>query len=237
MKTKLSAVFFAFVLIIVSILSCKKEYAKDELLTVDEYKKISLATINKLPNSYVQHRSSSEENFPTIREQDFHNTFIHEQLNSNNEIIKAYATPIIRDNEQVAEIVGYLVPDRRILNIVYTYEQLETNYWKLNVYYIDGTKIGIYKIREGIVEDVTVEPEGEEGTPAEQARSWWGCTKECVSDAHIACYMDKHCMTMLLIANVGGTGTSFGGQGSLSISVACGIACAGNRNLDLLPQY
>lgn len=236
MKKYILSIFLTAFLSTILIVSCKKENLSEATLTLDKYKKITLNEVKKVSNSTDQSRTT-EDFFPTIREQDFHNTFIHEQLGNNNEIIQAYATPIIRDNNQVAEIVGYLVPDNRILNIVYTYEELGTNYWKLNVYYIDGTKIGTYKIREGIVEDVTVEPEGEEGTPAEQARSWWGCTKECVSDAHIACYMDKHCMTMLLIANVGGTGTSFGGQGSLSIGVACGIACARNTNLDLLPQY
>jgi hypothetical protein len=70
-------------------------------------------------------------------------------------------------------------------------------------------------------------------------RSWWSCTRECVSDAHIACFQDTHCQTLLLVTN-GSAGFVVPkgiGAGSFSISVACGVSCLRNRDLDLLPQY
>ena len=69
--------------------------------------------------------------------------------------------------------------------------------------------------------------------------SWWSCTKECISDAHIACYLDRDCISLLLVVNAasGVAVPKIAGIGSVSIGIACGVVCAGNSSLDMLPQY
>lgn len=213
--------------------ACGKTSNTEELgsRSIESYKKITLNSMNPYKAKGVE-----LSRFPTEEEVLYHNTFIMEFFEAG-ELDSVFVTPIFRDGELSSSIIGFSTDDGRLLNIV-TIPSLveEENIFLVDVYYIDGVHIGNYEIKEDQVINTEVIGDVEiEQTAADQARSWWRCTKECVKDAHIACYSDEHCMTMLFIANTAGAYTSAAGLGSFSIGIACGTVCLKNRNLDMLP--
>lgn len=187
-----------------------------------------------------QNRSIEHPSFPDSLEISSHNNFINDYY-ENAGIDSGFATSIFRDSVFVSGIIGFINEDSRILNIVtiptYFEEELQT---VVDIFYIDGEHIGSYTVEDSKVIDTQIFGDIEmEETPADQARGWWGCTKECIKDAMFACNSDPECFTMLLIANLGTalvTRTkSF--VGNASIAVACGSVCVKDRNLDLLPNH
>ena len=224
--------YIFFIAIAFSLISCGKiQNMSHESMSIDSYKKI---TVNSM-NTYLA-KGAELPSFPTEEEVLSHNTYIVEFFEAG-EIDSVFITPIYRDEELASGIIGFVNDKGRLLNIV-TISNLieEENVTLVDVYYIDGTLIGSYSIEDDKVVGTEIFGDIEvEETAADQARSWWACTKECMSDAHVACFGDKHCMTMLLIANAGGAFTSGSPLGSASIGIACGAVCIKNRNLDLLP--
>ncbi len=221
------------IVIAIALTACGKTSNTEELesRSIESYKKITLNSMNSYQAKGVELPS-----FPTEEEVLNHNTFIMEFFEAG-ELDSVFVTPIYRDGELSSGIIGFTTDNGRILNIVTIPTIVEEgNKFLVDVYYIDGEHIGNYEIKEDQVINAEVIGDEEiEQTAADQARSWWRCTKECVKDAHIACYGDEHCMTMLFIANNLGAFTSAAGLGTFSIGVACGTVCIKNRNLDLLP--
>ena len=122
------------------------------------------------------------------------------------------------------------------MNVVYVPYNFSSDRKGVDVYYLNGTRIGYFEIENDVVVETGMANENNDGQTTSNlaaATSWWACTRECISDAHIACYGDSQCMTLLLISNApSGTGAS--GLGSASIAIACGAVCAKNRETDLI---
>lgn len=199
-------------------------------ITVANYIKKTKALIAS--NAAVGSRTSSINQYI-----DYTTTSLRE-ITDNGVVYMYFYTKIIKDDVQIGALIGQVFDNRRILN--YTVEPSLTGPDSFTNYYrgIDDSDLGWAAVeKDKVIRTYQTEPEVGESDYTSMARTWWGCTRECVSDAHIACYLDKECMTLLTLTNVAGTGTSFGGQGSGSIAVACSIACLKNKNLDLLPQY
>lgn len=222
--------------------SCSK-ISKDnfgmENTLLSRYKKLTLKEIQK--NAIKQKENSSnvlDQGFPTLEESDMHNTFIYARIENGDDTSTIFITRVFRNEEFVCGIIGFFTEDDRILNAVFTYNPIEENVSKTNVYYIDGTLLGSYVYDDGHIIDAIVEdPLENQDQPSEQARSWWACTRECVNDATYACSNDVECMTLLLSTNFFSSGTPLNGHGSLSIGIACAYHCTRNRNFDLLPYH
>ncbi len=221
-------------------LSCKKENSSktEKDIMLERYK---VATAKSIASNVSRHPFSLEttEGCPNVTEADLAGTFIWEQKDRNGDDGYVFVTPIYRNEEIIADMVGYVTDDNRILNAINIVKPISDNRSNYDVYYINGTKLStsIVDNEEGKIIETTIETNIPENTPEGQARTWKECTSDCISDCHIACYQDKECMKLLLFTNVGGTGTTIGGQGTLSIAIACGIACMKNKKMDLLPQY
>lgn len=220
-------------LLVVSLFcSCKKDVPN----TGNNYdsKKYSELTKSQLLKLKVGSTSSLIESFPTPEEIQSHQTFILIASENGDDSSVVFITPIYRDDVFICGIIGfYEDSSRRLLNTVWVPETLgETS--TIGVYYISGDKLGSYSILNDKITSTTIELEME--GPQEQARSWWSCVSDCVSDANIACYQDSECMTLLFISNLP-TGSGLAGLGSLSIGAACGVSCVKDKELDLLPAY
>lgn len=213
--------------------SCKKVNEPENIKAnpIENYK---AKTIAGLTSSVVFARGGSSQ-FPQIIASDFNKTVNFVQYDAQNRQEAAYVTDIERNGAHIGTIIGYKTKNNQFLNIVSVPYNVSTNRKGVDIYYIDGTKVGYYEIENNIVVETGVigtTSISDVAAGSEVARSWWGCTRHCISDAHIACYGDSHCMTMLVISNVpNGNGQS--GLGSASIAIACGVACAGNTNLEL----
>lgn len=152
-------------------------------------------------------------------------------------------------------LISIVRPDAKVLHYIIVVDKIGEQMTKSRIFSLGGNYIGGYQIDNGRVyipdeniETLNANNEFEEVYedmppperiigPIEELRSWWRCTKECISDCHIACFMDSECASMLMITNIGGIAAKKPGIGSLSINIACGISCATNSNLDLLPKY
>lgn len=220
-----------YLIVLLSVLSCKKNnVVVDAPISTKEYvTKTQALQANKTQNNYRTINTSEYIDFSTTSLREF---------TLNGETHQFFYTKIIKDNILIGALIGQVFENRRILN--YIVEPIIANSNSFTNYYktLDNTDLGTATVVGG---NVTSTFENADMTTDSDltgfARSWWGCTRECISDVHIACYLDKECMTLLTFTNVAGTGTSSGGQGSGAIAVACSIACIKNKNMDLLPQY
>lgn len=222
--------------------SCEKistDYPRIEKSLLNNYKALTLEAIQKNTKKQKEGPSNvGDPGFPTIEETDLHNAFIYARIENGDDTSTIFITPIFRNDEFVCGIIGFFTEDHRILNAVFTYNPIEDNVSKTNVYYIDGTLLGSYVYDNGNIRDAIVEEALEnQNQPSEQARSWWACSRDCVSDATYACSTNPECITLLLSSNLYSSGTPLTGQGSLSIGIACAYVCARNTNLDLLPYH
>ncbi len=160
---------------------------------------------------------------------------------ANNKHHIAYVTPISLDNEIIGHLFGIVagLDQDRILNTEFVVSEMSQTITKVDVTLLKGEQLGFYTIEDNYVGTMVTTGGSTTSGIVLYARSWWGCTRECVSDVHIACHLDNSCSTMLWFTNlVSGFGRPRGaGAGSASIGVACGVYCAGNTNADLLPQY
>jgi hypothetical protein len=134
-------------------------------------------------------------------------------------------------------LISIVRPDRKVLQFIIVVDKIGVKITNSRIFSIGGNYIGGYQINNGRVnfpdekiETLSSKNEFEEIfddmpppekfiEPIQDLKSWWGCTKECISDCHIACFMDSECASMLMITNVGG------------------ISCALNSNLDLILKY
>lgn len=152
-------------------------------------------------------------------------------------------------------LISIVRSDRKVLQFIIVVDKIAEEITYSRIFSIGGSYIGGYRIQKGKVyisrenleslkaENINQEifddmpPPEKIFEPIEELRSWWRCTQECISDCHIACFMDSECATMLMVTNIGGIAARKPGIGSLSINISCGISCAFNSNLDLLPKY
>lgn len=151
-----------------------------------------------------------------------------------------YYTKIYNNGVESGGLISLLLQDRRVFHyFVKPHHNLDGSYTNHFTSY-DNIELGTVTVNSGIITNTTmVQGSSNEGSRTQLERSWWSCTRDCVSDSHIACFQDAQCQTLLMVTNAGaGFAQPRGvGAGSFSISVACGAACIGNSNLDLLPQY
>jgi hypothetical protein len=164
-------------------------------------------------------------------------------------------------------LISIVRPDRKVLQYIIVVDRIADAITVSRMYSLTGYKIGAYRVKDGKIDYPSATPStlarktlSDEETqneflpdysgetwydgetiipptdPAIQLNSWWSCTKECVSDCRVACALDSECSTMLIISNLP-NGQGVAGLGGLSIGISCGIACAFNKHMDLLPQY
>lgn len=170
-----------------------------------------------------------------------------------------YSTDLKLTNHFANRLISIIRDDFKVLHYFIIIDIISKSETNNLIYSLSGRKIGAYKVINGIVktESNTIKQQmrfeeipvdfilDETPNPSQiddeiiDIESWWSCTKECISDSHIACYLDIDCATMLMITNLGaGAATPKGlGGGTASIGIACGISCAFNSKMDLLPQY
>jgi hypothetical protein len=250
---KINTALFAFFLMLAFALaclnSCKKETNSTELSSSEFIEKTQALIKEK-----KYHGLADEIDFSTTK------TFRHEQ----GIVFHTQLKPSVHFARALVSIVR---PDRKVLQYIIVVDKTTDNESRNTLYTLGGTKFGFYRT---IGEKIDTSPEDkyvtfDDGTPGRgeddgipdhydpeylsveeidepiyQINSWWSCTKDCIGDAHIACYMDNHCQTMLLISNFtpGSIAmTKVAGLGSASIGISCGVACALNTHMDLLPQF
>lgn len=199
-------------------------------ITIENYKNNTIKNLGKFLG-----KGEVNNDFPTEQEILNHQTYIHKYY-ENGKYDTLFSTSIYRNDKFISGITGF-VENNKVLNIVTIPSEIYNEGASIiDVYYIDGTLIGNYNIKDDKIIDVQIFGDLEvEETAADQARSWWGCTKECVKDVKISCASDTHCQTMLFISDLR-IRTSPGGLGTMSVYSACGISCARNKKLDLIPN-
>jgi len=171
-----------------------------------------------------------------------------------------FATKLFLNGHYASRLISIIREDMKVLHYFIIVDKVNESETNNIIYSLSGRKVGAYKVVNGKVqvsasnlivkkassEDVPVDFIEEEMPNPDQIEeeiidvdSWWSCTRECISDSHIACYMDTECAVLLIVTNLGaGAATPKGlGAGSLSLGLSCGIACAFNSHMDLLPQY
>ncbi len=246
-------VFFLLVLVLGFFIwqSCRKSStsvdsaigeAQSELSKIERYK---IGTKKEISRKSRSISTIESDDCPTITAEDLDSTFeynIFYQPEGEEPQLEhtVYITPIYRETGKIGYMLGYVSSQNTILNAIFVGVDSTEEYKGADVFTVDRMKLGGFRTFRHDVYRTFEEP-----LPFDydetfiQQRSWWACTKDCISDAHIACFMDEHCATMLLLVNVTSRfGTpSFWGAGSMSISAACGIVCAKNTNLDMLPEY
>lgn len=175
-----------------------------------------------------------------------------------------YYTKLNSNSQFNRALISIVREDNKVLNYIIVVEKINDSTFNNYLYSLSGKQFAEYGIRNNVFSETTfldfnskmkknnTEPavpldfiypfDGEEFTPDSEMiamASWWSCTKECISDAHIACYLDRDCISLLLVVNAasGVAVPKIAGIGSVSIGIACGVVCAGNTNLDMLPQY
>ena len=130
------------------------------------------------------------------------------------------------------EPVNLLTDPPRYRKIAFIFEPL-TSGIRARILTSSGYEIGRVIIEDSTVH--TIETALPYSVPANKFQEvttlskWWGCTKNCGSFAHVACYGNPDCMMLLVFSNLR-MGTSPGGLGSGSIMASCGIWCAKNPN-------
>lgn len=243
MKLRLSIILICSILF----LSCEKN--KETARLKEPNKQKYLSKIKELINQEfikegnklnLSSRNESENINQTFSNSDFdYTTTQYGEFEEAEQVDHFYVTSFHEGSAFEGGLLSIAYEDNHLINIVSVVEMVDSETVMNSIYTLDGTKIGDITVKNGIVINTTIVSDDEvlDGGPVvEETRSWWGCTRDCISDAHIACYLDSHCQTMLLISNLGFRRVP-GGQGSGSISVACGATCAFDRDLDLLPQY
>lgn len=234
----------------ISFIGCyKQEYAKSnqQELTISSYTTRTKSIIEN--SNYIG----------LAREVDFSTTvFIKNESNG------VYYTKLNNSNFYSRALLSIVREDRKVLNYIVVVDKINDTSFNNYLFTLSGKKFAQYSICGGKFSDRLVtfyqnnmkstsdELDGRDGyqypfideeyTPDPEitaTRSWWACTKECISDAHIACYLDRDCISLLIAVNVasGFAKPKLSGLGSISIGAACGVVCAGNTNLDMLPQY
>jgi hypothetical protein len=170
---------------------------------------------------------------------DFSTTAYYEMYHSN-ETTRFYYSKLLNNGQQTGGLISLLLPNRRVFHYVAEVEVISTTTYDLQLYTLNGSYLGKASVVNGqITSTFNQNALVSDDEITALSRSWWGCTRECVSDAHIACFQDKTCMSLLLATNsASGFAVPKGlGSGSFSISIACGFVCLKNKDLDLLPQY
>jgi hypothetical protein len=158
---------------------------------------------------------------------------------ANKKTYLVYVTPIYIEDEIVGNLFGIVGGENnnRVLNIECIVSEKSESSINVEVTRLKGEKVGSYVIEDSNIRTLVSEGNSENGEDV-CARSWWGCTRECISDVHIACHQDSHCSTMLWITNVSsGLATPKGFGGSASIGVACAAWCLHDSDADLLPEF
>lgn len=175
-----------------------------------------------------------------------------------------YYTKLNSNSQFNRALISIVREDNKVLNYIIVVEKINDSTFNNYLYSLSGKLFAEYGLRNNVFSETTfldldskmkknnTEPavpldfiypfDGEEFTPDSEMiamASWWSCTKECISDAHIACYLDRDCISLLLVVNAasGVAVPKIAGIGSVSIGIACGVVCAGNTSLDMLPQY
>lgn len=233
----------AGLLVFAGISGCRKENVSAEL-TVEAF----VAKTKSLISSKQYRGLAREIDFSTTRL--IHsgpNQFFHTDLKANGQFARA--------------LISIVRPDNKVFHYIIVVDKVNDTHLNNHLYTLAGNPFGSYRIVngkvdtktevqrglnledpgtiDGIEEPVQSEIEAMIDEQIEDSFGWWGCTRECISDCHIACYYDKECATMLIVTNLGASFVSpkGAGGGSLAIGISCGIACAVNSNMDLLPQY
>lgn len=151
----------------------------------------------------------------------------------------AFITDIIRNNKKIGHLLGFQTKNNTILNVLFLREEIASNEIKINIVDLAKKHLGDITVLNNQVAIIQIAPIQPADLIFNQERSWVTCLRDCVGNAHIACNSDPECTTLLIVSNIAGNWAtpSIGGIGSISIATACGIVCAKNTNLDLLPQY
>ncbi|GAA4336025.1 hypothetical protein [Flaviaesturariibacter amylovorans] len=202
------------------------------VLQLDQYKKI---TADQLEAAARQSASdpSKESTWPTLRPEDIQGAQLIDLKNEATPVV--FASVVRRDGEAVGVLAGYPVRGG-VFNVYYSFEgSRDSKYPGLGVYLINGTRLGsVIFNEEGSGRVVPVEN-------TEVARrgfwQWLACTGDCVGDAQIACNSNAQCAILLISTNIGGSAIGAGPIGTVSIAMACGIACTANSSIDLLPAF
>lgn len=182
----------------------------------------------------------------------------------NNESKGIFYTKLRKNSQFIRALVSIVRSDNKVLNYIVVIDKLNDSTFNNFLFTLSGKKFAEFGIQSNqFSESVFFDPnsnikqndtspsapvdfvypfDGEEYIPDPEMlalASWWSCTKECISDAHIACYLDRDCISLLLVVNAasGVAVPKIAGIGSVSIGIACGVVCAGNSSLDMLPQY
>lgn len=166
---------------------------------------------------------------------DYSNTIL-DTLNRDAIDYEFYYTPIYYNSSKsqyVGALIGYELPSGRVFNFMYRATSLQ-NIITVHVECLRGDDIGYFNVNT--TTEQVVAGDTSTTTPIDfythRQRSWFSCTRECISDAHYVCRQSLECAILLVMANWNGSPK---GLGNLSIAIACGIVCAENSGIDLIP--
>jgi len=217
----------------ISLYSCKKisNRPDNEPISKEDF-------ISKTKNLLGDNRNSLSRD--TSNEFIDYSTTTYYDMYKDTNTYQFYYTKIYNNGIESGGLISLLLEDRRVFHCIVKPTQNTDGSYTNHFTSYDNVDLGSITVDSGVVINSTIEPSSSYDVDRTQLeRSWWSCTQDCVSDAHIACFQNTTCQTLLMGTNAAsGFAQPRGvGAGSFSISVACGVSCIRNSNLDLLPQY
>jgi hypothetical protein len=148
---------------------------------------------------------------------------------------KYFEVPIYQGTQPKAVILTLIGREKYYNMVFWLKEEDGKGTGIIDVKTTSNEAIGVLKIKNMRISHIDVAQETSTG--ARVARSWWACTTDCAGDVTVACGSSSDCTVLMTVSNLIGATTGRAGMGTLSVWASCGIACGGNSDMDLLPQY